>query len=186
MKSATEILFGKSDNCSKCFLSCPLDSRHPVTAVRCVELNPVRSCLVREAESQHWGVTASAEFVADGGGAGWCSSSSAVRGRPVQWRWVSWTVTLPPHSPGCDNAWAFGPAVVGRRRSLGQGSLEEPDVLIEAVRRESGTEAKRHRYSLTEAALRAHLPWAECGLAQKTSPGSRVLVAACRTETASV
>ncbi len=185
MKPTTELLFGKSYNCRKRFLSCPPDNRRPETAVRCVELNPVRSCLVREAESSEWGVTASAEYVANGGGAGWCSSSSAVKGRQIHWRWVSWTVTLPPHSPGCDNAWAFGSAVVGRRRGLGQGPLEEPDGLIEAVRRESGTEGKRHRYSLTEAALRAHLLWAECGLAQKTSPGSRVLVAACWTGTAS-
>ena len=100
----------------------------------------------------------------------------------------SGTATLPPRSPGCDNARAFGPAglVVGRRRGLGQGSLEEPDGLMEAVRRESGTVGKRRRYSLTGTALRAHLLWAESGLGSKIPPGSRVLVTACRTGTASV
>jgi putative transposase len=36
------------------FFSCPLDDRHTATAVRYVELNPVRAGLVREAESYHW------------------------------------------------------------------------------------------------------------------------------------
>jgi hypothetical protein len=188
MKSVTEALFGKSDNCSKRILSCPPDSRHPATAFRFAELNPVPASLVREAELYHRSVAVSAECVANGGVACCGSSSPVVRDRQAQWRWVSRTATLPPRGPGCDNAWALGPAglVVGRRRSLGQGSLEEPDSLVEAVRRESDTEGKRHRYSLTVAALRAHLQWAESGLRQKTSPGSRVLVAACRTVTASV
>lgn len=36
------------------FFSCPLDDRHTATAVRYVELNPVRAGLVREAESCQW------------------------------------------------------------------------------------------------------------------------------------
>lgn len=36
------------------FFSCPLDDRHTATAVRYVELNPVRAGLVREAESYQW------------------------------------------------------------------------------------------------------------------------------------
>ena len=36
------------------FFSCPLDERHTATAVRYVELNPVRAGLVREAESYQW------------------------------------------------------------------------------------------------------------------------------------
>jgi len=36
------------------FFSCPLDDRHTATAVRYFELNPVRTGLVREAESYHW------------------------------------------------------------------------------------------------------------------------------------
>jgi hypothetical protein len=101
---------------------------------------------------------------------------------------VPGTATLPPRSPRHDNARALWPAglVVGRPRSLGQGSLPKPDSLMEAVRRESGTEGKRRRYSLTGTALRAHLLWAENGLGHKIPPGSRVLVAACRTGTASV
>jgi len=63
---------------------------------------------------------------------------------------VPGTATLPPRSPGHDNARALWPAglVVGRPRGLGQGSLEEMGDLLEAVRRESGTEGKRRRYSL--------------------------------------
>lgn len=185
MKSATEALFGKNDNCSKRLLSCPLDNRHPETAVRYVQLNPVRASLIREAESYQWGMGDSAECMVTGG-AGCGSSVPAVRDRQIQRRWVSWTATLPPHSPGCDNAWALGPAglVVGRRRSLGQGSLEKPDGLMEAVRRESGTGGKRYRYSLTETAFRARFLWAESGLPARTPLGSRVFVAARRTGTA--
>lgn len=123
------------------------------------------------------------------GGRAGCGSSSPARGdRQVQWRLASGTATLPPRSPGCDNPWALGLAglVVGRPKGLGQGFLEGPDGLTEAVRREAGTEGKRHRYRLTETALRAHLLWAESGLRQKRWPGSRVLVAACRTGTDSV
>jgi len=36
------------------FFSCPLDEQHTATAVRYVELNPVRAGLVREAESYQW------------------------------------------------------------------------------------------------------------------------------------
>ena len=36
------------------FFSCPLDDRHTATAVRYVEMNPVRAGLVREAESYQW------------------------------------------------------------------------------------------------------------------------------------
>lgn len=36
------------------FFSCPLDERHTATAVRYVEMNPVRAGLVREAESYQW------------------------------------------------------------------------------------------------------------------------------------
>ncbi len=36
------------------YFSCPLDVRHTATAVRYVELNPVRAGLVREAESYQW------------------------------------------------------------------------------------------------------------------------------------
>jgi hypothetical protein len=187
MKSATEALFGKSEDCSKRFLSSQLDNRHPATVVGYAELNPVRTSLICEAESYRWVMTDGAEYMVNGGGAGRGSSSSVAVDRQVQWLWASWTVTLPPHGPGCDNAWPLGPAelVVGRRRGLGQGSLGKPDGRIEAFRRESGTEGKHHRYSLTGTVLRAHLLWAKCGLRQKTSPGSRVLVAVCRTGTAS-
>jgi hypothetical protein len=61
------------------FFSYPLDDRHPATAVRYVGLNPVRAGLVREAESYHWGMADSAEYVVNGGGAGCGSSSPAVR-----------------------------------------------------------------------------------------------------------
>ena len=117
-----------------------------------------------------------------------CSPSTARGDRQVQWHWIPGTATLPPRSPGCDNVRALGPAglVVGRSRGLGQGSLEEPERLLGAVGRESGIEGKRRRYSLTGTALRAHLLWAENGLGHKIPPGSRVLVAACRTRIASV
>jgi len=111
------------------------------------------------------------------------SSGSGKEDRPIQEHWVYGTATLPPRSPGCDSERALGPAglAVDRRRGLGQGPLEVPYGLTEVVRRESGTEGKRHRYSLTETALRARLLWAEKGPGQKIPPGSRVLVAACRT-----
>jgi hypothetical protein len=188
MKSATEVLFRKSNNCSRRFLYAQLGDRHPASVVGYVELNPMRTSLVCEGDSYHWVMTDGAEYTVNGEGAGSGSSSSAAVDRQVQRLWASWTVSLPPHSPGCDNPWALGPTglFVGRRRGLGQGSLLEPDDLIEAVRRESSTEGKRHRYSLTGPVLRTHLLWADGGLRQMIPPGSRVLVAACRTKTASV
>jgi hypothetical protein len=187
MKSVTEVLFGRSKDDSSRRLSCPPDDRHPETAGQHVELHPVRAGLVREAASVRRAIAGSAERVGRGG-AGSSSSSPAKGDRPIQEHWVYGTATLPPRSPGCDSERALGPAglAVDRRRGLGQGPLEVPYGLTEVVRRESGTEGERHRYSLTEAALRARLLWAEKGLGQKIPPGSRVLVAACRTGTASV
>jgi len=129
MKSASGVIFRRSCNSRYRFLSRRPDDRRTVTAVRSVELDPVLSCLIREAESSQWRISASAECVDNGSDAGWCTSSSAVKGRPVQWRWVSWTATLLPRSPGCDNIWASGSAglVAGRRSGIGQGPLQESD-----------------------------------------------------------
>ena len=129
MKSATEVLFGKSDNCSKRLLTSQLDYRHPATVVGYVGLNEVRTSLMCEADSYRWVMTDGAEYMVNGGEAGRGSSSSVAVDRKVQWLWASWTVTLPPHSPGYDNPGALGPTglLVGRPRGLGQGSLEEPD-----------------------------------------------------------
>lgn len=187
MKTATEVPFGKSDNSRNRFLSGPLGSRRPVAAIRHAELNPVRSYLVREVESRDWGKVDSAERVADERRG--CGSSGSARGdRQVHGCFASRAATLPPRSPGCDNPGALGPAglAIGRRRGLGQGPLDEPDGRLEAVRREAGTEGKRHRCPWTETALRAHLLWAVSGLRQNRSPGSRALVAACGIGTDSV
>jgi hypothetical protein len=117
-----------------------------------------------------------------------CRSGTIKGDRQVRWHLAPGAATLPPRSPGCDNVRALEPAglVVNRSRGLGQGSLGEPDDPKGAVGRESGIEGKRRRYSLTGTALRAHLLWAENGLGHKIPPGSRVLVAACRTGTAPV
>jgi hypothetical protein len=186
MKSATDLHFGEGDNCGTNFPCSQPDSRHARTVIGYGELNPVRTSLIGEDDWYRWIMTDGVEYMVNGAGACGSSSPAAVDQdvRPV---WASWTVTMPPHNPGCDSPWALGPTgfCVGRRRGPGQGSLEEPDIRLEAVGRASGTDGKRHRYSLTGTVLRVHLHWAECGLRQKRSPGSRVLEAACRTGTAS-
>jgi hypothetical protein len=119
--------------------------------------------------------------------------SRKSEGRPVgedrlgQEHWIPGAATLPPRSPGCGNMRALGLAglVAARRRGLGQGSLVEPERRMAAIGRESGTDGKRRRYSLTGTALRARLLWAEHGLGHKIPPGSRVLKAACGTGTVS-
>ena len=113
MKSATKLLFGKSNKCSKHLLSSQLDSRHPATVVGHLELNTVRAGLICEADSYRWVLADGAEYLVNGEGAGRGSSSTTVD-RHVQRFWASWTVTLPPHSPGCDNLWVWAQRVIRR------------------------------------------------------------------------
>jgi hypothetical protein len=72
------------------FSSCPSDDRHIATAIHYAKSNPVRADLVREAESYHWGMADSAEYVVNGGGAGCDSSSPAVRDSVVDTHPGSW------------------------------------------------------------------------------------------------
>ena len=188
MKSATEVLFGKSDNCSKRLLTSQLDYRHPATVVGYVGLNEVRTSLMCEADSYRWVMTDGAEYMVNGGEAGRGSSSSVAVDRKVQWLWASWTVLCLRTVPGTTTLGRLGllGCLSAGPGALGKVPWKSRMVLTEAVRRESGTDGKRHRYSLTGTALRAHLLWAEKGLGQRTPPGSRVLVAAGRTGIASV
>jgi len=89
----------------------PLDDRHTATAVRYLELSPVRAGLVREAESFRWGAADSGEYAVSGGAAGSGRFQSQSEKLTLSMALGALDYDLPPHGPGCDNARRLGPQV---------------------------------------------------------------------------
>jgi hypothetical protein len=106
---------------------------------------------------------------------------------PSKWRWAPLTVIMPRYSPGCDDAWALGPTELFSRpaqglgqflRSAGESEVRQSVESGVAVGRATGTQDNKPRFGLTSCGRKVGSP--------KPPHGSRVFVAACRTETLSV
>jgi hypothetical protein len=177
MKSAAEVLFGKCDCCSG--RSSRLNDMKPgcgalqarvrsyKSAQRSVCRSP-SSSQRQPAVAHHTSAQAAPQVLRNDVLVHAKVFLTGVPGR-VNFLWHSapWTVTLPPHGPVCDSAWALGATELSNRsaRGFGRGSFTVPVSLVRqsvesrvTVGRATGTRDDKPRFGLTSCGRRVGSP----------------------------
>jgi hypothetical protein len=187
MKSAPEVLFGKSDNCSirssrlpdvKPSCGAPQARGHSYKSAQPSVCRSPSSTRRQPGVAHHTSAQATPQILRNDVLAhapklltGPRPAVNVSSGRPgkvhFNWRWAPWTVILPPHGPGCDNAWALGPTELFSRLTQGPGlgSFTVPASPArqsvesrETVGRAAGTRDNKPRFGLTSCGRKVGSP----------------------------